>query len=293
VEAAIKQKIDAVRWYHRFEVLPGVYTPGIVPFDAKAILDELGVPEDLRGARVLDVGTWDGPLAFELEARGATVRAIDVQDPNCTAFNTAKALRSSRVEYTQLSIYDINKAFAEKFDIITCFGVYYHLKHPLLGFEALAEALAVEGRLYFEGELLLNYSETHAGEPSTLNNHALAESDVPLALCYTGCYKEASNWFVPNLTCLKGWLEACGLELGAYQLRAARPSQRILGIAQRAADLAVVPEIGIFRANLELPEDWVNQFHGMLNRRRAATPHQIPRPNILSRALRRVQRAIS
>jgi hypothetical protein len=196
------------------------------------------------------------------------------------------------VEYTQLSIYDINKAFPEKFDLITCFGVYYHLKHPLLGFEALAEALAERGRLYFEGELLINYSETHAGRPSTLNNHALAESDVPLALCYTGCYKGASNWFVPNLTCLQGWLEACGLALDAYKLRAARPSQRITGIASRAADLDVVPEIGIFKPNLELPADWVNQFHGILNRRRTAGPHRIPRPSIWSRALRRFLRAV-
>jgi tRNA (mo5U34)-methyltransferase len=292
MEAGIKQTIDAVRWYHRFEVLPGVWTPGIVPFDAAAILDELGVPANLSGKRALDVGTWDGPLAFELEARGASVCAIDVQDPDCTAFNTARALRKSRVEYSQLSIYDINKAFAEKFDIITCFGVYYHLKHPLLGFEALSEALAPGSRLYFEGELLINYSETQAGKPSALNNHALAESDVPLALCYTGCYKDASNWFVPNLTCLKGWLEACGLELDAYQLRAARPSQRILGIAGRARDLEVVPEIGIFKKNLELPTEWVDQFHGLLNRRRSAAPHRIPRPSIVSRALRRVLRAV-
>src|SRR5262249_1160686 len=104
MQPEVEAQVKAGRWYHAFEVVPGVITPGVAPFDARATLDFLGVPGDLRGRRALDVGTWDGPLAFEMEARGAEVYALDVQDPDCTAFNTAKRLRGSRVEYVRGSV---------------------------------------------------------------------------------------------------------------------------------------------------------------------------------------------
>jgi tRNA (mo5U34)-methyltransferase len=217
------------------------------------------VPHDLRGKRALDIGTWDGPVAFELEKRGADVDAIDVQDPSCTAFSCAHALRKSKVRYTQMSVYDIPKQFPYKFDVIFFFGVYYHLKHPLLAFEALADALADGGRIFFEGELLLTYSETNRGERSKLNNRALAESGVPLSLCYTGDFRSTSNWFVPNLACLRGWFEAAGLEITNYGLycvpqEVGSPAQRISGVARKSAELGTVEEVGIFNPNLGLTE---------------------------------------
>ena len=303
----VQKKIQSVRWYHSYEVLPGVITPGQHPWDAKRTLDHLGVPHDLRGKRALDVGTWDGPLAFELENRGADVDAIDVQDPDCTAFNTAKGLRNSKVRYRQLSVYDINKTFPYKFDLITYFGVYYHLKHPLLGFEALAEALAPDGRLYFEGELLVNYTETFAGERSNLDDRTLAESDVPLAACYAGEYKNASNWFVPNLTALRGWLEAAGLEMTWYELTVmdetpggAYPTQRITAKAEKIAGFGVVDETNIFEANLKIPERWWDHQYALRRRRkqqaeagRAALLRTRPAappapPGLITRVLNRV-----
>jgi SAM-dependent methyltransferase len=261
MDSAIESKLKAARWYHAFEVLPGVITPGVVGFDARATLDALGVPRDLRGKRALDVGTWDGPMAFELEERGAEVCAVDVQDPDCTAFNTAKDLRNSRVRYVRASVCDLGRAVAEKFDLIVYFGVYYHLKHPILGFEALSGALAAGGRLYFEGELWINYSETFTGARSGLDDRSLGQSDVPLALCYTGDYKVTSNWFVPNLTCLRGWMEAAGLEMVAYQLhdnpeQKPYPHQRIMGCAVKSPELGILDELPIFGKDLEISKAW-------------------------------------
>src|SRR5437764_13176122 len=66
----------APSWYHTIEVAPGVVTPGA--FDLRPIVDELPWP-DVRGRRCLDVGTYDGFLAFELERRGAAeVVAVDL-----------------------------------------------------------------------------------------------------------------------------------------------------------------------------------------------------------------------
>jgi tRNA (mo5U34)-methyltransferase len=276
VQDEIQQKINSVKWYHRYEVLPGYWTPGIHPWNAKATMDSMGMAEDLIGKTALDVGTWDGVLAFEIERRGADVYAVDVQDPDCTAFNTAKELRQSKVKYTQLSVYDLHKAFPDtKFDIITYFGVYYHLKHPILGFEALAEALADDGKLYFEGELWIKYSENYHGQPSTLNNEELATSDVPLSLCYTGDFKGVSNWFVPNFTCLKGWLEAAGLVITSAEFGVSEdkpyPWQRIYAIAQKAKHLEILEETGIFEKNLTMAAKSWDQTSKLRQHRKQST----------------------
>src|SRR5436853_2151050 len=63
-------------WYHTIEVAPGVVTPGW--FDLRPIVDRMPWP-DVRGKRCLDIGTYDGFLAFELERRGAAeVIATDI-----------------------------------------------------------------------------------------------------------------------------------------------------------------------------------------------------------------------
>src|SRR5919106_1834775 len=63
-------------WYHTIDVAPGVTTPGW--FDLRPIVDRLPWP-DVRGKRCLDVGPYDGFLAFELERRGAAeVVAVDI-----------------------------------------------------------------------------------------------------------------------------------------------------------------------------------------------------------------------
>src|SRR5438270_2000125 len=62
-------------WYHTIELAPGVVTPGRI--DHRGVVDRV-LPADLSGKRALDVGTFDGFWAFELERRGAEVTAIDV-----------------------------------------------------------------------------------------------------------------------------------------------------------------------------------------------------------------------
>src|SRR5271167_2886975 len=97
----ILEKLRSVPWYHRFEIVPGVFTPGKLPTDPKATFTHFALPASLKGKRVLEVGTWDGPVAFECEARGGTVTAMDIQDPTKTGFNVAKEILQSNVRYVQ------------------------------------------------------------------------------------------------------------------------------------------------------------------------------------------------
>src|SRR5205807_1718583 len=76
----LRRRVAELDWYHTIELAPGVETPGW--FDLRDVIAEVPLPTSLAGARVLDVGTFDGFWAFEMERRGAAeVVAIDVLDP--------------------------------------------------------------------------------------------------------------------------------------------------------------------------------------------------------------------
>src|ERR1700722_811980 len=69
----------AAKWYHVIELGQGTVTPGW--FDMRPFVGHYGLPDRLDGLRVLDVGSWDGFWAFEMERRGAAeVVALDLDD---------------------------------------------------------------------------------------------------------------------------------------------------------------------------------------------------------------------
>src|SRR5882762_3529258 len=76
--ASLEDALDR-DWYHTIELAPGLVTPGW--FDTREVARELPIPETLAGMRCLDVATFDGFWAFEMERRGAEeVVAIDLLD---------------------------------------------------------------------------------------------------------------------------------------------------------------------------------------------------------------------
>ena len=77
-EAALRRRLSELSFYHSIDVTPTVSTDGW--WDLRHALPNIPFPE-VRGKRCLDIGTWDGFYAFELERRGATdVVALDVPD---------------------------------------------------------------------------------------------------------------------------------------------------------------------------------------------------------------------
>jgi 2-polyprenyl-3-methyl-5-hydroxy-6-metoxy-1,4-benzoquinol methylase len=123
---------------HSIELPDGNVLPGLQSTDhLRWRLGIFGLPEDLRGKRVLDIGAWDGWFSFECERRGADVVAVD-----CVALDTfleAKQLLGSKVEYFTLDVNELSATNLGRFDIVLFFGVLYHLRHPLLGLERLVE----------------------------------------------------------------------------------------------------------------------------------------------------------
>jgi tRNA (mo5U34)-methyltransferase len=142
-------------WYHVMELAPGQTTKGW--FDLRPYVHHYGLPERMDGMRALDVGTFDGFWAFEMERRGAQVVALDVDRkedldwpprrrpevfddaPRGTGFAMAKEILGSRVERVVGSIYDTRPAdVGGTFDVVLCGAVLIHLRDQLLALERIA-----------------------------------------------------------------------------------------------------------------------------------------------------------
>jgi len=239
--------VNNTTWAQKFELLPGIVTPGVLPVNPKAFLDRLPVPKDLSGLVALDIGSWDGAIAFELERRGARTYAMDIQDPTQTGFNVARQLLGSHVRYTQDTVYNLKGLYgSEFFDFVVFKGVYYHLKDPIRAFQAISDVLKPDGIAIVAGECLISYAETLSGEivdPDLVKG--LGDSDIPLAVSYPGRRKDPGTtcWFVPNLACIKSWLTASGLELAYHRLHhdpdaKPKPQQRFAGVARKTGGVS-------------------------------------------------------
>ncbi len=192
---------DTVRrtgWWHSFEVPGGLDIEGASTVAAQRMrLAQFPIPEDLRGKRVLDVGTWDGWFAMEMERRGAEVMAIDrFENPH---FYEIHDLLKSRVDYRQLSVYDLSPELVGRFDIVLCMGVLYHLKHPLLALERVCSVA----------------KDLVAVESFVLKNHHASGLNVesqPLMKFFENDEfgGEFDNWVAPTVPCLLSFCLTAG-----------------------------------------------------------------------------------
>lgn len=154
---SIAQRAAALGWYHTLELAPGVVTPGM--FDLRAVVGRYHLPPDMTGMRALEVGTWDGFWAFEMERRGAaTVTAIDIEDPlrwdwppqaafgsasdarlgylrtfksGAASFALAREALGSSVDRIDCSVYDLDPEIHGTFDVIFLGSLLLHLRDPI------------------------------------------------------------------------------------------------------------------------------------------------------------------
>src|SRR5260370_10475458 len=205
------------------ELGPGLITPGW--FDLRPVVDRLPWP-DVRGRRCLDVGTYDGFLAFELERRGASeVVCTDLPDehhwdwpPDMRAlgparlaavagtergrgFEIARQALGSRVRRVELSVYDLDPERLGAFDLVVCGSLLLHLEEPLRALEAI-RSVCSEYFLSAE-EIRLGLSLLHPRLP-------LAELNGSGELC---------QWLVPTPAGHRRMLLASGFAVE----RATRP----------------------------------------------------------------------
>jgi tRNA (mo5U34)-methyltransferase len=148
----LRERIAELDWYHTIELAPGVETPGY--YDHRPILDRMPLPASLEGKRCLDVGTFDGFWAFEMERRGAAeVVAIDVLDPSRwdwpagstdatvaaigkrmaqgQGFEIAREALGSGVQRLELSVHELDPSEIDRFDFVYLGSLLLHLRDPI------------------------------------------------------------------------------------------------------------------------------------------------------------------
>ena len=207
-------------WHQRFELVPGVQTPGAHPID---VLFELGgVPTDLHGKRVLDIGTSNGGAAFQMERWDAErVVAVDIYPPDWFGFDRLSRFLGSNVEYLQGSVYDLERLVGgERFDYALFWGVLYHLRHPLLALDQVRSVLAPEGLVDVETAI----SDDFLGD----------QAELPVARFYRGdgLAKDGSNWFSPTVACVEDWCASSGLEPQKVEVWGEGEGKRALAVCR-------------------------------------------------------------
>lgn len=189
-------------WFHSIDLGHGIVTPGRDESARK--LGWIGLPADLRGATVLDIGAWDGFFSFEAERRGAA-RVVAVDGPawrepawgpggfgTRAGFDLARRALGSGVEARELDLDEIAPETVGRFDVVLLLGVLYHLKHPWAALERVASVC--------DGLLIV---ESHAD---------LLDLGRPAMALYPGAEVagDASNWWGPNVAALEAMLREEG-----------------------------------------------------------------------------------
>lgn len=164
-------QLDRVRWYHEFDFGNGLRAQPVDPhLDAHRriwrFIERQLERIDFRGKTVLEIGSWDGYWSFQAERAGA--KAVLATDDHTQNWSTsegiwlARELLQSKIEVRQdVSIYELG-SLGRSFDIIICFGVYYHLVDPFYGFTQLRHCCRPDTLLLLEGDV--GHAPMHAHE---------------------------------------------------------------------------------------------------------------------------------
>jgi len=210
-------------WYHTIDLPAGLTTPGW--FDLRSVVDRLPWP-DVKGKRCLDIGTFDGFLAFEMERRGASeVVCTDVRShedwdhlpreraqvlaywaaaggEKGAGFRIAAEILGSSVTREWISIYDLSPERLGTFDVVVCGNLLVHLRAPFVALDAVRSVC---------GDRFLST------EP--IDRTLTFVSRKRAALSVEG--REA-RWMIPNVAAHRRMIDVAGFDLLATTTYAER-----------------------------------------------------------------------
>jgi len=176
------------------------------------------LPEDLRGARALDIGCNAGFYTFELARRGADVLAVDVDEHYLRQARwAARELGlQARIEFRRTGVYELAGLDEEPFDVVLLLGVLYHLRHPLLALDIVSE---LSGDVVVVQTLTMP-GEERLGTPANLSIDGREEMLRPgwptMAFIEHHLAGDPTNWWAPNAACVEAMLRSCGFEIEAH-----------------------------------------------------------------------------
>ncbi len=225
-------------WFHNLHLPDGTQTAPDHPlgdfpdFKWRQIAGFL--PDDLTGWTVLDIGCNAGYYSIELAKRGALVTGLDI-DPHFlrqAAWAARQFNLHERITLREGQIYDLAH-WSERFDLVLFMGVFYHLRHPLLALDIVAEK--VQRLLVFQ--TLTMPGEAIETAPLDLEMEArdvfLQPGWPKMAFIEHALAGDATNWWAPNHACVVALLRSAGLEITT------RPGHEIYQCVPSASSAAI------------------------------------------------------
>jgi ubiquinone/menaquinone biosynthesis C-methylase UbiE len=156
-------------WYHRIDLGEAIITPGDRNQALTFSLYET-ILGDLTNKTVLDLGANACGLSIEFAQRGAIVTAIEIND---LYIEQAKLVidhmnLASRITIHKADIHEMMRF--GNFDIVSCLGILYHLRHPQLALDQLSHVAK---------EHLLISSQTKEGDSFTMTSRSKQGTFAP------------------------------------------------------------------------------------------------------------------
>lgn len=215
---SIREEVEQLRWVHTIDLGNGIVMPGEWP--PNPLILAAFSDTDFVGKKVLDIGSWDGLWAFEAEKRGASeVYATDCISQRwgtASTFDLAhKALHSKSHYDPNISVYDIERLGVHEFNVVIFCGIYYHLRDPLQAFSRLRQVMAEGGLIIVEGDVIYDADDAYA------------------KFFYRNIWKkDPSNWWIPTIPCLRGWIESSYFEIcKEYPVKSPSSQKFSIGLA--------------------------------------------------------------
>lgn len=225
--AALRERAAALGpWFHNIDLGHGVHTApdhflGDYPRFKFARFAH-GLPADLTGKSVLDIGCNAGFYSMEMKKRGASrVVGIDSDERYLAqARFVAETLGFDGIEFRRASVYDVG-ALGERFDLVIFMGVLYHLRHPLLALDLIREHVAGDAMLF---QTMQRGSKEVMEVPENAPFHT--PEDRPPAFFDDPRYPKLhfierryaddwTNWWAPNRAASEAMLRAAGFMVEA------------------------------------------------------------------------------
>lgn len=222
MKSDFEQQCAETRWFHAIDFgdfsSSGRFPPGtpqnITLFGFMDLIQHV----DLKNADVLDIGAADGLASFGMHGMGAkSVTAIDTYE--LPTFRLAQEILDIKeIDYRPgVQIKDACSELGEqRFDVILCAGVIYHMLNPLDAFIAARKLLKQDGLVVFETPV----DASRKDAALVLNSE---EMPVP----------EAYTYWVPTVKAVTGMLKLLGFDVLA--IRNLKAPSRVTVLARKVS----------------------------------------------------------
>ncbi len=194
-EALVK---SVPHWHHRFEIYPGVVTPGT--YDPAFLWDKLRIDDRCNGQRVLDIGASDGYFSKRINTLGGELVCVDYRAKTSHGFGVMERLHGSTFLYEHANVYELDSDRLGKFDFVLFLGVLYHLPDMMRALRKL--------RTLCRSTLFL---ETHSDNVFC--------PGVPAARYHKGASLagDVTNFWSPNALCVLDMLDDAGFDVVRHE----------------------------------------------------------------------------